>query len=206
MTWNWLGWILWILAIAFLVYVIHFIRVKQLMLIAKTKRRFDGKLFAQYVGLMLVAIIWLGGLISIHFFQPVDYNNQKQVWISTKYQPLEIHNTGTKFYFVKTNRSTAGKRPVVSYTYWSGSSKYTVSSRFSSVTDGARLVPLDASGLPWNQKRLAKLDRDSGHAYAAVMTAHYRNTVMNGLALRANHKAASYTAIRVLDNGMIDEH
>lgn len=41
MNWNWLGWLLWIAAIVFMIWVTHYIRVKQLMLIAKTKRRFD---------------------------------------------------------------------------------------------------------------------------------------------------------------------
>ena len=40
MSWNWLGWLSWICAIAFFCYVIHYIRVKQLMLIAKTKKVF----------------------------------------------------------------------------------------------------------------------------------------------------------------------
>ena len=58
MSWNWLGWLMWILGIGFLGFVIHYIRVKQLMLIAKTKQRFDGKLFTQYVVMSLVAIVW----------------------------------------------------------------------------------------------------------------------------------------------------
>ena len=46
MSWNWLGWLSWICAIAFFCYVIHYIRVKQLMLIAKTKKVFKLNLVA----------------------------------------------------------------------------------------------------------------------------------------------------------------
>lgn len=205
MSWNWLGWLLWILAIAFLWFVIHYIRVQQLMLIAKTKKRFDGKLFTRYVVLVVVAVLWLGGLITMHFMQPVDYNDHQQVWVSTKYQTLTLHNSGSKYYYVQVRRATSGKRPVVSYTYWTNNDKYTVSSRYSSVFEGNRLVPVDATSLPWNHHRLAEIDRSSGNAYAAVMTAHYRNTIKNGLGLHANHVAATYTAIKVPSTNMIVE-
>ena len=62
MTWNWLGWLLWIGAIAFLCYVFHYIRVKQLMLIAKTGKRYNGNLFIRYVILLVVALAWLWGM------------------------------------------------------------------------------------------------------------------------------------------------
>lgn len=45
MSWNWLGWLLWLLALVFLGFVIHYIRVHQLMLIAKTGHRFEKGLF-----------------------------------------------------------------------------------------------------------------------------------------------------------------
>ena len=62
MNWNWLGWLFWIAAIVFMIWVTHYIRVKQLMLIAKTKHRFDKKLFVRYVVLVVLASGWLGGM------------------------------------------------------------------------------------------------------------------------------------------------
>ena len=44
MTWNWLGWLLWLGALVYLCWVIHYIRVHQLMLIAKTGNRLDKML------------------------------------------------------------------------------------------------------------------------------------------------------------------
>lgn len=206
MSWNWLGWLMWILAIAFLGFVVHYIRVKQLMLIAKTKKRFDGNLFARYVVMSLVAILWLGGLAYLHFVQPVDYNDQQQVRLSTKYQPLQLHNQGNDYYYVFAKRSASGKRPIVSYTYWTDDSKYMVSSHFSSISDGDRLIPVEASALPWNKKKLQRIDNESGHAFSAVMTGYYRNTPLNGLGLRANHVASSYTLLRVPQENMVAEH
>ncbi|MEY8441156.1 LVIS_2131 family protein [Lactobacillaceae bacterium 24-114] len=203
MSWNWLGWLVWILAFAFLWFVIHYIRVKQLMLIAKTKKRFDGKLFAQYVVLCLIAIIWLGGLISLRYFRPVDYNDTKQVRLTTTYHPLQIQNKGDNYYYVAAKRSDGGKRPIVSYTYWSGDSKYMVSSHFGSIAYGSRLISVDAMVFPWNKKKLATIDKQSAHAYAAVMTAYYKNTPINGLSLRANHVASSYTMLHVPAADMI---
>lgn len=206
MSWNWLGWLMWILGIGFLGFAIHYIRVKQLMLIAKTKKRFDSKLFTQYVVMSLVAILWLGSLVYLRFIQPVNYNDRQQVQLSTKYQPLQLHDQGNDYYYVLAKHSTSGKRPIVSYTYWADNSKYMVSSRFSSISDGARLIPVEATSLPWNKEKLQKIDNESGHAFAAVMTGHYRNTPLNGLSLRANHVASSYTLLRVPQENMVAEH
>jgi len=38
------------------------------------------------------------------------------------------------------------------------------------------------------------------------MTGHYRNTPLNGLSLRANHIASSYTLLRVPQENMVAEH
>lgn len=108
MSWNWLGWLMWILGIGFLGFVIHYIRVKQLMLIAKTKKRFDSKLFTQYVVMSLVAILWLGSLVYLRFIQPINYNDRQQVQLSTKYQPLQLHDQGNDYYYVLAKHSTSG--------------------------------------------------------------------------------------------------
>lgn len=50
-------------------YVIHYIRVKQLMLIAKTKKVFKLNLVIRYVILLVVSLCWLGGC-HIHIFPP----------------------------------------------------------------------------------------------------------------------------------------
>lgn len=205
MSWNWLGWLLWILAIAFFCYVIHYIRVQQLMLIAKTKRAFDKKLFGRYVILMLVAILWLGAMSYMTFFRQVDLANNQQTRISTKYYPLQISNKKDDYYYVLATRSKGGNHPVVSYTYWSGNNKYMTTSRYGSVADGDRIIPLSISALPWNRAQLKKQDSQTGHAFAAVMSVHYRNTPLNGMGLRANRESAAYTLLRVPSAEMVVE-
>ena len=84
MSWNWLGWLSWICAITFFCYVIHYIRVKQLMLIAKTKKVFKLNLVIRYVILLVVSLGWLGGMSYLTFFRPVDINNHHQTQISDR--------------------------------------------------------------------------------------------------------------------------
>lgn len=206
MTWNWLGWLMWILAVVFFCYVIHYIRVQQLMLVAKTKKAFSPKLFWRYVGLMVISLVWLGGMMYLTFFRQVDINNHQQTSITTKYSPLQLHNSNNDYYYVLASRSQNGKHPVVSYTYWANGNRYTTNSRYGSVADGDRLITLDASSLPWDKTKLKKENRATGKAFAAEMTVHYKNTALNGMGLRANRDAVTYTLLRVPSSEMVHEH
>ena len=203
MNWNWLGWLLWIGAIAFLIWVFHYIRVKQLMLIAKEKRRFDGGLFTRYVILLLVAIIWLGTMAYFSWFRTVDVDDSSQVSIHTTYHPLVLGSVNKGYYYVKANRSQGGKRAVVSYTYWTKNSRNTTNSKYGTVTVSDNYLSSAAGAYPWNKKELARLDSRSGHAFAAVMTIRYRNTLKNGLGVHVGHMADQYTLIRVPAANMV---
>ena len=197
---------MWILAIVFFCYVIHYIRVQQLMLVAKTKKAFSPKLFWRYVGLMVISLVWLGGMMYLTFFRQVDINNHQQTSITTKYSPLQLHNSSNDYYYVFASRSQNGKHPVVSYTYWANGNRYTTNSRYGSVADGDRLITLDASSLPWDKAKLKKENRATGKAFAAEMTVHYKNTALNGMGLRANRDAVTYTLLRVPSSEMVHEH
>lgn len=203
MNWNWLGWLLWIGAIAFLIWVFHYIRVKQLMLIAKEKRRFDGGLFTRYVILLLLAIIWLGTMAYFSWFRTVDVDDSSQVSIHTTYHPLVLGSVNKGYYYVKANRSQGGKRAVVSYTYWTKNSRNTTNSKYGTVTVSDNYLSSAAGAYPWNKKELARLDSRSGHAFAAVMTIRYRNTLKNGLGVHVGHMADQYTLIRVPAANMV---
>ena len=205
MSWNWLGWVAWIGALALFCYVIHYIRVHQLMLIAKTKKTFDSKLIVRYIILLVISVGWLGAMVYLTFMRPVEIDNHQQTTTKISYQSLQMNNKGDDYYYVLAKHSDEGKRPVVSYTYWSGDNEYTTTSRFGSVADGNRLVPLDASDLPWDQKELKKQDSRTGSAFAAVMKVRYKNTVLNGLGLKANRNAATFTLIRVPSSEMVSE-
>ena len=73
------------------------------------------------------------------------------------------------------------------------------------VADGSRIVTLDASALPWDKKQLEKEDAKTGHAFAAVMDVKYKDTAINGLGLKANHSAVTYTLLRVPSSDMVSE-
>lgn len=203
MTWNWLGWLLWIAAIAFLCFVIHYIRVKQLMLIAKTGKRYSGQLFGRYVIMLVVALAWLWGMCYLSFFRPVDYHNSQEVTTSTKYQALQLGQVKDDYYYVKVNRRSSGKRPVVSYTYWTTGNKNMTNSNYASIADSNHYLSTEAAAYPWNHKALKKEDARTNHAYAAVLSIRYRNNILNGLGCRAHHLAEQYTLIRVPASNLV---
>lgn len=203
MNWNWLGWLLWIAAFVFLFYVIHYIRVKQLMLIAKTSKRYDGKLFARYVVLVIVALVWLWCMSYLSFFRNVSYTDTSEVKTSTTYENLQLTNIKGDYYYVRVNRSDSGKRPVVSYTYWTTNSKHETSSQYGSIADSDHYISTSATAYPWNKEQLKKEDNRTNHAFAAVMTVRYKNNLLNGLGARAGHRAEEYTLIRVPASNLI---
>lgn len=204
MNWNWLGWLLWICGTLFLLYVVHRIRVKQLMLIAKTGRRFDGRLFATYVAHLLIALVWLGGLSYLTFWRAVPVTNHQQVTTSYSYEPLQLTaGKGGNYYYVLTNYSQGGRHPVVAYTYLTGNAKKTVSARAATVTDSDRVQTTPAAPYRWDQRRLAQEGKASGHAFAATVTVRYKNTIGNGIGLHSGRVADQYTLIRVPSQLMV---
>lgn len=202
MSWNWLGWLLWIAAIAFLVYVIHYIRVKQLMLIAKTHQHFEKGLFFRYVVLLVVAIAWFGLMGYATWFRPVSYADSSAVTTKTTYTALQLSSSGNDYYYVRVNHSNAGNHGVVSYTYQTQDGNYTTSAYFSSLVDGNNVLPATAMDLPWNKKKLNQTDTQTGHDFVAAMTVRYKNTLMNGIGIRANHIAIQYNLIRIPSDDM----
>ncbi len=203
MNWNWLGWLLWIGGIAFLAWVFHYIRVKQLMLIAKEKRRFDKGLFTRYVILMIVAVVWLGAMSYFSWFRTVSVDDESQVSIHTSYHPLVLGSVKNCYYYVRADRNKGGKRAVITYTYWTKNSRNTTNSKYGTVAVSDHYLSSAAGAYPWNKKELARLDSRSGHAFAAVMTIRYRNTPINGLGVRVGRTADQYTLIRVPAANMI---
>ena len=203
MNWNWLGWLLWIGGIAFLAWVFHYIRVKQLMLIAKEKRRFDKGLFTRYVILMIIAVVWLGAMSYFSWFRTVSVDDESQVSIHTSYHPLVLGSVKNGYYYVRADRNKGGKRAVITYTYWTKNSRNTTNSKYGTVAVSDHYLSSAAGAYPWNKKELARLDSRSGHAFAAVMTIRYRNTPINGLGVRVGRTADQYTLIRVPAANMI---
>lgn len=201
--WNWVGIILWIIVVAYLVYVIHFIRVKQLMLIVRTKKAFAWKNTWQYTGLLAVALIALVSMFYLTFFRQVDLSNKNEVEISTKYHPLVLTPIKDDFYYVQAHRGTSGDKPVVSYSYWLKHNKYTISGHNGTVVDGPVPMNVVASVYPWDLAKLKAQDTKNGKAFVAVMTIRYKQTILNGIGMRSGHVANRYTMIRVPAEGFV---
>lgn len=169
------------------------------------KKAFEPKLVVRYIILLVISIGWLGAMTYLTLMRPVEIDNHQQTTTKISYQSLQMSNKGDDYYYVLAKRSNGGKRPIVSYTYWSGDNEYTTTSRFGAVADGNRLIPLSASALPWNQQELKKQDTRTGSAFAAVMKVRYKNTALNGLGLKAKRNAITYTLIRVPSSDMVTE-
>lgn len=203
--WNWIGIILWIITIAYFIFVVHFIRVRQLMLIVKTKKSFAWKNFWQYAALLVAAAAAFALMSYLTFFRTVDYGNSDEVEISTAYRPLTLTSIDGDFYYAKVQRRTSGDRPVISYTYWTKGSKYTVSGHNATVVVGADPMNITASAYPWNKKQLEKEDSANGKAFAAEMTVSYKKSLINGLGIRSGRVADTYTMVRVPAMSFVDK-
>lgn len=201
--WNWVGIILWIIVVAYFVYVIHFIRVKQLMLIVRTKKSFCVEEH--------MAIHWpissgtncAGFNVLFDIFRQVDLSNKNEVEISTKYHPLVLTPIKDDFYYVQAHRGTSGDKPVVSYSYWLKHNKYTISGHNGTVVDGPVPMNVVASVYPWDLAKLKAQDTKNGKAFVAVMTIRYKQTILNGIGMRSGHVANRYTMIRVPAEGFV---
>ena len=205
MTWNWLGWLLWLGALVYLCWVIHYIRVHQLMFIAKTGNRVNKTLMAKYIGFLIIALIWVGGMYYMTFNRKVDYTDQTVVKVKTNYAPLQLIATENDYYYVLGNRSEGSRHHLASYTYATATHRNTVSSHYATVVTGDNLIPNDARQYPWNQKQLTNEDNNSSHAFVAEMDVTYRNTLINGIGLRANRPAGQYTLIRIPATNFLKE-
>lgn len=173
------------------------------MLIAKTGQRYSGNLVARYVAMLVVALVWLWGMCYLSFFRSVDYHNTQEVTTRTKYQGLQLGQVKNDYYYVKVNRSHSGKRPVVSYTYWTTGNKNMTNSNYGSIADSNHYLSAEAATYPWNRQKLAKEDSRTNHAFAAVMSIRYKNNVLNGMGCRVNHMAEQYTLIRVPASNLV---
>lgn len=201
--WNFVGVILWVIAIGFLIYVIHFIRVKQLMLIVKTKKAFAWKNTIQYTILLVISFAALAGMAYLSFFRQVPMNDKQQLEISTEYKALSLQQIKDDFYYTRVERTSSGDKPVASYTYWAENNKYTVDGHRATVSDGVKPVSASASVYPWDRIKLAKEDAKTNRAYVAVMTIKYKKTFLNGLGIRSGHVANRYTLIRIPSSDFI---
>ncbi|KRM12424.1 LVIS_2131 family protein [Paucilactobacillus suebicus] len=204
--WNWIGALLWIVAIVYLIFVIHFIRVRQLRLIVKTKKSFAWKNFWQYAGLLVIAAAAFIMMAYFTFFRKVDYGNHNEVTISTTYRPLVLTSVKDDFYYAQAQRRDSGSHPVISYSYWTKGSKYTVSGHNASVAVGTKPMDMAASVYPWNNKELKKQDEKNGKAFVAEMSVKYKNSFINGLGMRSGRDADHYTLIRVPSTNFVDKN
>jgi hypothetical protein len=99
-------------------------------------------------------------------------------------------------YYIKIDKNSSNGSNNV-YQYWLDNSKYSVSSREASISDGT--LPFNVSGvhLNWPMKKISKMDQKYQYAYVVTAEAKYKSNFINGLGMRAGHYASEYRVLRV---------
>lgn len=146
------------------------------------------------------------GLFYAAWMRPVDYTATDQVTVKHEYGPLVMQTDEDQAYYVIV-QGTSSNTPSKRYTYWSEGSKIQVSSHNAIINSDASYLPMRAASYPWSKKQLKelkKLDKTSDHAYAATISAKYKDTFLNGLGMHAGKAAGSFTIIRIPNDSLIN--
>lgn len=195
--WNFIGILAWIIVIALLFLVVFNIRNRHLKILVEHKTKITWKTICLDALEILVVIAAVIGMLYVSLFSRVDLNNKQDIAVSYKFEPMIMQTTkdGQGYYIKIDKNSSNGSNNV--YQYWLDNSKYSVSSRESSISDGT--LPFNVSGvhLNWPMKKISKMDQKYQYAYVVTAEAKYKSNFINGLGMRAGHYASEYRVLRV---------
>ncbi|MCH4009511.1 LVIS_2131 family protein [Companilactobacillus sp.] len=195
--WNFIGILAWIIVIALLFLVVFNIRNRHLKILVEHKTKITWKTVCLDALEILVVIVAVIGMLYVSLFSRVDLNNKQDIAVSYKFEPMIMQTTkdGQGYYIKIDKNSSNGSNNV--YQYWLDNSKYSVSSREASISDGT--LPFNVSGvhLNWPMKKISKMDQKYQYAYVVTAEAKYKSNFINGLGMRAGHYASEYRVLRV---------
>ncbi|WP_300560885.1 LVIS_2131 family protein [Companilactobacillus sp.] len=195
--WNFIGILAWIIVIALLFLVVFNIRNRHLKILVEHKTKITWKTVCLDALEILVVIVAVIGMLYVSLFSRVDLNNKQDIAVSYKCEPMIMQTTkdGQGYYIKIDKNSSNGSNNV--YQYWLDNSKYSVSSREASISDGT--LPFNVSGvhLNWPMKKISKMDQKYQYAYVVTAEAKYKSNFINGLGMRAGHYASEYRVLRV---------
>ncbi len=203
-SWNLLGVLLWVIIILYLVFVVQNIRKRRIMMIIKKHQKYSWPNFLLdllEIAVFLVGICWL---FNKTLLDNPDLEDQSIISSKVTYQPL-VMNTGAGNSSYVTINSKKKKISTQTYTYYRAGKKSIVSSDFATVAYGKNPLDLNAARIPYQKKKLQKMDRRYQRAYVAIYTATYKKVWQNGLGMHAGHTATRYYLIRIPDASFIKE-
>jgi hypothetical protein len=202
-VWNLIGIFAWLVLLAYLIFMINNIRSRHLRMIVVHGKKRSGRTIAIDIAEVVVLLAAAYGLFFAAWVRPVDYASGNDVTVKHEYAPLVMQIDDDQQYYVTVQSQTA-KSPLRHYTYWSEGTKVQVSSQNADVAADASPLPISASAYPWSKKKLIALDKTTDKAFAATVTARYKNNFLNGLGMRAGREADYFTIIRVPNKQLIN--
>jgi hypothetical protein len=202
-VWNLIGIVAWLAVIVYLIFIVNNIRSRHLRMIVVHGKKRSGKTIAIDIVEVLVFLAAAYGLFFAAWVRPVDYTSGNDVTVKHSYAPLVMQIDEEQQYYVTVQSQTA-KSPLRHYTYWSEGTKVQVTSQNADVASDASPLPVSASAYPWSKKKLLELDKTTDKAFAATVSARYKNNFLNGLGMRAGRRADYFTIIRVPNKQLIN--
>lgn len=202
-AWNFIGIAAWVILLAYLIFICLNIRTRHIKNIVVHGKKRTGRTVLIDLAEVLVLLAVGFGLFYVAWLRPVDYTATNEVTVKHEYAPLVLQTDADPSYYVVV-QAVNSKTPVKRYTYWADGTKIQVSSHNAILNYDAATLPVRAAGYPWSKKTLEKIEVQSDHAFAATVSAKYKNTFMNGLAMHAGKNADSFTIIRIPNEQLIN--
>ncbi|WP_127849205.1 LVIS_2131 family protein [Lacticaseibacillus hulanensis] len=202
-TYNLIGIAAWILLLIYLVFICINIRSRHIKnIVVHGKKRSVRTVIIDLIEVVIFFAVGYG-LFYAAWLRPVDYTATDEVTVRHEYVPLVLQTDEDQSYYVVVQAANS-KTPVKRYTYWADGSKVQVSSHNAVLNYDEAYLPVRAAGYPWSKKTLKKLERSSDRAFAATVSAKYKDTILNGLGMHAGKNADSFTIIRIPNEQLIN--
>ncbi|KRK74016.1 LVIS_2131 family protein [Lacticaseibacillus nasuensis] len=195
-AWNLIGVVAWLIVAAWLVFTVMNIRSRHLRMLVVAKREHSAKTALIDCAEIVVLILLAVGMSWVTWFRQPDRIDGNSVHVRYTYDKLLLQTDASRSYYVSVTRGN-GTQPVQYYTYWTNGAKYQITSRNADVAAGTDPLTVRASNLPWQEKQLAKWDKQSERAYVATYIATYEPTFLNGLGMRVGRTATRFSIIRI---------
>lgn len=194
--WNIVGILMWIFAVAIAYFLVRGIRMRHLKLeIINQEKGIKQFILLRDIFDTIILIVLIGSLVLFTFFSPADLRDQKNIKVSYSFDTL-ILQPGAPSYYVKAQLSS-GKRPIQYFTYWTAGTKHETNSWHAAISDGPDPINLAGKQYQWPKDKVKQFEATSEKAFVATMVARYKNTLWNGLKLKAGGIADEYRLIRI---------
>mgnify|MGYP004466792159 CR=1 FL=1 len=195
-VWNLIGLVAWVAVVAYLAFIIWNIRNRHLKMVVVFRKQHEGRTWLLDLIEVAVFLVALCGMAWVTWLRPLDYADTSTISVKYTYDKLMLRTDNDRSYFVSVT-SGNGTQPTRYYTYWTEGTKYEISSRNADVSSATDALTVRASAYPWQNKKLAALEKQDEKAYVATYIGTYKPTFLNGLGMHVGHTAQRFSLIRI---------